>query len=241
VPGVRARALDVSDRAPYDRYNAGQPEPTARRFRRRVLRRQLRITLALSGRLLRLRERLAPALLAADEDSALLWAAVALIVAPAPDAILLIQRAERPGDPWSGHMALPGGRRDPEDDDLLATALREAREEVGISLPRETMLGALADVVPRTPTLPPIAVRPFLLALPSRPSLVLNPEVAAATWVSVDELLRPEAHQQVSVEIQGGSREVWAYVLGTGVVWGMTERILSTFVEHIRHVCPEES
>jgi len=241
VPGVRARALDVSDRAPSDRYNAGQPEPTAPRFRRRVLRRQLRITLALSGRLLRLRERLAPALLAADEDSALLWAAVALIVAPSPDAILLIQRAERPGDPWSGHMALPGGRRDPEDDDLLATALREAREEVGISLPRETMLGALADVVPRTPTLPPIAVRPFLLALPSRPSLVLNPEVAAATWVSVDELLRPEAHQQVSVEIQGGSRKVWAYVLGTGVVWGMTERILSTFVEHIRHVCPEES
>jgi 8-oxo-dGTP pyrophosphatase MutT (NUDIX family) len=138
-------------------------------------------------------------------------------------------------------MALPGGRRDPEDDDLLATALREAWEEVGISLPRETLLGALADVVPRTPTLPPIAVRPFLLAVPSRPTLILNPEVAAATWVHLDELLQPGVHRQVSVDIQGLSREVWAYVLEAGVVWGMTERILTTLVEHVRRVWPEES
>jgi 8-oxo-dGTP pyrophosphatase MutT (NUDIX family) len=138
-------------------------------------------------------------------------------------------------------MAFPGGRRDPEDDDLLATALRETWEEVGISLSRETLLGALADVVPRTPTLPPIAVRPFLLALPVRPTLVLNPEVAAATWVSLEELLRPGTHQQVSVDIHGQSREVWAYVLQAGVVWGMTERILTTIVEHLSHVCPEES
>ena len=138
-------------------------------------------------------------------------------------------------------MALPGGRRDLQDDDLLSTALRETSEEVGISLPRETLLGAFADVVPRTPTLPPIAVRPFLLAVPIRPTLVLNPEVAAATWVSLEELLRPEAHQRVYVDIQGQSQEVWGYVVEAGVVWGMTARILSTLVEHMRQVCPEES
>ena len=205
-----------------------------------MLWRQLRITLTLIGRLVRLRERLAPASIAADTDPALLWAAVALIVAPSPDALLLIQRAERPGDPWSGHMALPGGRRDPEDHDLLATALRETWEEVGISLSRETLVGAVADVVPRTPTLPPIAVRPFLFAVTSRPTLILNPEVAAATWVSLEELLRPEAHQQVWVDIQGHSRQVWAYVFEAGVVWGMTERIITGLVEQVRQVCPEE-
>jgi 8-oxo-dGTP pyrophosphatase MutT (NUDIX family) len=138
-------------------------------------------------------------------------------------------------------MALPGGRRDPEDDDLLATALRETWEEVGLSLSREAFLGALADVVPRTPTLPPIAVRPFLLAVPSPPALILNSEVAAATWVSLDELLRPGAHQQVYLDIQGQSREVWAYVLEAGVVWGMTERILTTLADHLRQVCQDES
>jgi 8-oxo-dGTP pyrophosphatase MutT (NUDIX family) len=206
-----------------------------------VLWRRLRIPLALTARLLRLRERLASPAIAAADDPDLQWAAVALIVAPSPDALLLIQRAERPGDPWSGHMALPGGRRDPEDYDLLATAVRETREEVGISIPRETLVGALPDVVPRTPALPPIAVRPFLLAVPSRPALALNPEVAATTWVSLEELLRPGVRRQVNVEIQGRSREVWAYLLEAGVVWGMTERILSSLVELVGQVCPEES
>ena len=240
MSGRSAGAFSVPARAPGQRYNAGQVQSTDASFRRRVLWRQLRITLALIGSLARLRERLAPTRIAADDDPGLLWAAVALIVAPSPDALLLIQRAERPGDPWSGHMALPGGRRDPEDHDLLATALRETWEEVGISLARESLVGALTDVVPQTPTLPPIAVRPFLLAVPSRPTLILNPEVAAATWVSLEELLRPEAHQEVCVDIQGHNRKVWAYLFDAGLVWGMTERILTGLVEHVRQVWSEE-
>lgn len=206
-----------------------------------MLWRQLRIPFTLTGHLLRLRERLTRTSIATDDDPDLLWAAVALIVSPAPDSLLLIQRAERQGDPWSGHMALPGGRRDTEDEDLLATAIREVGEEVGISLPRETLIGALPDVVPRIPTLPAIAVRPFLLAVPSRPTLILNSEVAAATWVSLEELLQPEAHRQVSVDAQGQSRQVWAYLLEAGLVWGMTERILGSLVECLTDICREES
>jgi len=206
-----------------------------------VLWRRLRITLALTGRFLRLRERLAHDSIAADDDPALLWAAVALIVAPSPDAVLLIQRAERPGDPWSGHMALPGGRRDPAVLYLLASALRETQEEVGVPVSREMLVGALADVVPRTPALPPIAVRPFLLMVPDRPTLILNTEVAAASWVTLEELLRPGSHREMDVDIQGDRRKVWAYLLEAGLVWGMTERILSSLVEHIQNVCSEES
>jgi 8-oxo-dGTP pyrophosphatase MutT (NUDIX family) len=199
-----------------------------------VLRRWLRITLALIARLSALRERLSPASSPADDDPALVWAAVAAIVAPDPDAILLIQRAERKGDPWSGHIALPGGRREPGDQELLATALRETGEEVGIWLSRETVVGALEDVVPRTPTLPPIAVRPFLLVLPKRPKLILNPEVASATWVPLADLLHPETRRQIKLEVHGQTLEVPAYVLEYGVVWGMTERILTTLLDHLR-------
>ena len=63
-------------------------------------------------------------------DANAIWAAVALVLVPAPDSLLLIRRAERAGDPWSGQIGLPGGRRDPGDPDLLATALREAADTV---------------------------------------------------------------------------------------------------------------
>jgi 8-oxo-dGTP pyrophosphatase MutT (NUDIX family) len=131
-------------------------------------------------------------------------------------------------------MAFPGGRKDAGDDDLLATALRETQEEVGVSVSREMLVGSLPDVIPRTPQLPPIAVRPFLLMLPSRPTLILNSEVAAATWVTLEEVLQPEARRQVHVQAKGESLKVWAYLFDAGVVWGMTERILSDLVAHLR-------
>jgi len=74
-----------------------------------------------------------------DEDPSLLWAAVAIILTPQPDSILLIRRADRSGDPWSGHMALPGGRREAGDSDLAGTAIRETAEEVGIRLRPEDL------------------------------------------------------------------------------------------------------
>jgi 8-oxo-dGTP pyrophosphatase MutT (NUDIX family) len=159
---------------------------------------------------------------------------VAVIVSPDPDSILLIRRAERAGDPWSGHMALPGGRQDPADPDLMTTAIRETSEEVGLVLRPNQLAGSLDDVVPRTPVLPPIAVRPYVFLLDRRPELVLNPEVAAAAWVPLDLLLHPETYHTVRFEIRGENREFPAYRLEEAVVWGMTERILSGLLNHLR-------
>ena len=198
-----------------------------------MLWRRLRISLALTGRLARLRERLAQHQPRVDDDPSLVWAAVAIVLAPDPDALLLIRRAERTGDPWSGHMALPGGRREPGDSDLLATAIRETSEEVGFALLPQDLAGSLDDVVPRTPVLPPIAVRPFVFTPATRPPVVLNPEVADARWVLLDRLLHPESRRRAQVEIQGGRREVEAYHLEDAIVWGMTERILSSLAAHL--------
>jgi|tagenome__1003787_1003787.scaffolds.fasta_scaffold20957064_2 8-oxo-dGTP pyrophosphatase MutT (NUDIX family) len=181
-----------------------------------------------------LRERLsARAMGSSDEDPSLLWAAVAIILTPQPDSILLIRRADRSGDPWSGHMALPGGRREPSDSDLAGTAIRETAEEVGVQLSPKELVGSLPDVIPRTPVLPPIAVRPFVFLLQERPALRLNPEVAQASWVAVDYLLRPDTHHPVQLEVAGQSRQVQAYQLENAIIWGMTERILTSFLAEV--------
>ena len=169
-----------------------------------------------------------------DRGDPLIWAAVAVILAPDPDALLLIRRAERAGDPWSGHMALPGGRQEPAEPDLFTTAVRETAEEVGLTLGRHDLIGTLDDVVPRTPVLPPIAVRPHVFALQQRPTLTLNPEVAGAQWVPLDLLLHPETYDMIRMAIRGASREFYAYRLDDSVVWGMTERILSSLLQHLR-------
>ena len=183
---------------------------------------------ALSQRLTRLSERLAahqPAM--GTDDPSLIWAAVSVVLVPSPDALLLIRRAERDGDPWSGHMALPGGRREPGDATLLHTAIRETLEELGLRLEQSQLIGSLDDMIPRTPVLPPVAVRPFVFALPERPILTPNEEVAAAAWVALDHLLDPATYHTARIDVRGASREMPAYRFEDTIVWGMTERILT--------------
>ena len=200
-----------------------------------MLRRRLPFAQPLTARLETLRRRLAQHRPRLDEEGGeLIWAAVAVVLAPDPDAVLLIRRAERTGDPWSGHMALPGGRRDAEDPDLAATAIRECAEEVGLALGLQHLAGSLDDVVPRTRVLPPIAVRPFVFLLPERPVVTLNAEVAAVAWMPLDRLLDPISYQSVQYVVRGESREFPAYRLEDAVVWGMTERVLTSLLLHLR-------
>ncbi|HET9294730.1 MAG TPA: CoA pyrophosphatase [Gemmatimonadales bacterium] len=182
-----------------------------------------------------LQQRLARALASrparTEDDPALSRAAVAVIFAPDPDAILLIRRAERTGDPWSGQMGLPGGRFGVGDLDLLVTAIREATEEVGIRLERHQLVGALDDVAPRSPHLPQLMVRPYVFVLPERPTVAVNYEVADHSWVSVEQLLHPDTYRSTRIEIPGLSREFPAYHIGPIPIWGMTERILTPLLQ----------
>lgn len=162
-----------------------------------------------------------------ESDPRLIEAAVALVLAPGPDAILLIRRAERLEDPWSGQMGLPGGRRGPADLDLQATAVRETREEVGLDLSNGRLVGALDDLAPSTPVLPPIKVRPYVFVLEERQVPIPNGEVAAASWVPLADFIAPGAYGEYEVEARGLRFARPAYRLTSGLVWGMTERILT--------------
>ncbi len=157
-------------------------------------------------------------------------AAVALILAPDPDRLLLIRRAERQGDPWSGHLALPGGRRDPEDDDLLATAIRETREEVGIVLTREDCRATLDDLGPVSPVLPPMIVRPFVFGLAGTRDTGPSDEVAASAWVPLATLAAPGVYRSRAIPVGQVVREVAGYDLPEGFLWGMTERMITPVI-----------
>ncbi len=158
-------------------------------------------------------------------------AAVALTMAP--DArgrlsILFIKRAERAGDPWSGQMALPGGRRDPLDLTLEDTARRETLEETGVDLLRGVRLGVLDDLRPQSPRLPPLIVRPYVFALTGQPAITPSDEVQFHLWEPVEGLL--ERRTQVSLELHGQTIVTPAYRVHDEIVWGMTERILTPFL-----------
>lgn len=161
---------------------------------------------------------------------------MALVLAPAAGSgeleLLLIKRAEHPSDPWSGQMALPGGRREAGDRALLQTAVRETEEEVGLKLEPSSLLGELDDLEPRTRTLPRLVVRPFVFGLPQKPRLTPSREVALYLWVPLSVLLADTTKGEV--EIGYLRRSFPAYLVGGHVVWGMTERILSQFLELAR-------
>jgi 8-oxo-dGTP pyrophosphatase MutT (NUDIX family) len=161
-------------------------------------------------------------------------AAVALVLAPAttagasPVSVLLLRRSEREGDPWSGHMALPGGLAQPEDADLLHTARRETLEEVGIDLGAAEFLGRLDDVSPMRSS--NMAVRPFVFWAPTQQSGTLSAEVAEVLWVPLDALASDALRSMRDVEVRGSTLRVPAYVIDERVVWGMTFHLLERFL-----------
>ncbi len=161
----------------------------------------------------------------------LVEAAVVLALVPGDDGgldLLFIKRAEDPGDPWSGQMAFPGGRRDLADASLLETATREALEETGIVLDPEQLLGELDDLSPVSPHLPPLVVRPFVFGLGARPQIMASDEVALHLWIPCHELAGLRVEEQVHVSdryiVTPGFRA------GPHFIWGMTDRIIMSFL-----------
>lgn len=148
--------------------------------------------------------------------------------------LLLIKRARMEGDPWSGHMALPGGRREGEGESLLETAIRETREEVSIPLSDSGSihLGRLEEVSPRSARLPSLSIHPFVFGVAGSTRGEPDPrEVDRLHWVSVDHLRDPANHDAIEMKLHDEVRDFPCFRVEGEAVWGLTHRILTEFLE----------
>jgi len=195
--------------------------------------------LATSGALTRLAEQLRqhPGATAVHEPRVRLAAVLALFrvtESGADPELLFIKRADRAGDPWSGQIALPGGRWEHNDASLERTAIRETREEIGIDVDADgVMLGTLDDLAPRTRSLPPIVVRPYVAVINASVVPTPNHEVAAYFWAPCRALLDPVAMGEHAVQQPAGSITLPSITIQGHVIWGMTERIMRQLLPRI--------
>ena len=188
------------------------------------------------------------------EEAEAVRAAVAVILAPSEHglSLLFIRRSVRANDPWSGHMAFPGGRLEETDETLWETAERETFEEVGLRLDGSCCrLGGLSEVVSpikvfqnRTRR---VVVTPYIYFVERRPPLHPNEEVAATHWFSIADLQAPENRQGMPYTynntlflgqgVQGAPqpRKLWMPVIALEgqEIWGMTLRMLDELLWRI--------
>jgi 8-oxo-dGTP pyrophosphatase MutT (NUDIX family) len=158
-------------------------------------------------------------------ESRLAAVAAVLRVTSEPE-LLFIKRAELERDPWSGHVAFPGGRAELHDASLEATATRETFEELSVDLRLGCVLGRLDDLAPRSPVLPPIIIRPFVAVVAPDVVWVPSAEVASAFWVPLSTLRDNASVAEHVMEIDGAQARFPAYRVQEHVVWGLTERIV---------------
>jgi len=156
-------------------------------------------------------------------------AAVAVIIDPLQQhgSMLLIRRTEREGDRWSGQIAFPGGHRESSDRTFLDTAIREAGEEVGISLREHEMLGALPLVYSESRR---VRVAPFVFQLKTSVEIKPNQEVADTFWLALSDIAN-NVITKTKVKVENGNRVTDSYIYRGNVIWGLTFRIINILLD----------
>jgi len=141
--------------------------------------------------------------------------------------VLFTKRADHLSD-HPGQMSFPGGGREPEDDSLLRTALREADEEIGLDPRAANVVGRLDDIR----TVSRYSVRPFVTRIPDRTYLPSDEEVAEVVVLSVDDLTDLDNYESERRDHPhyGDIRLHFFYADGY-TVWGATARMLVQFLE----------
>ena len=162
------------------------------------------------------------------DDSSLTPAAVLLLLYPGAGgySIILNKRSDSV-DEHKGEIALPGGRRDEGDGDLLETALRETQEEMGVRPSDVRVLGSLGDVA----TISNYAVSTFVGAIPSPYPFTPNEEVAEVIEAPVSHLLAPRGRRDDAWMEEGRIHRRPAFGYEGHLVYGATGMIVGRFLD----------
>jgi 8-oxo-dGTP pyrophosphatase MutT (NUDIX family) len=155
-------------------------------------------------------------------------AAVSVIVRSIDNAphALLLKRAEREGDPWSGQIALPGGRFELSDADLYSTALRETHEETAVDLRSSPYHGHAEALHPFSAGPKGMPVTPFLFSLEHEPQIALSAEATAWFWFPLQ--FAADGKLNSSIIFRSNTFPSWQFEQYQ--VWGLTMRILAQFI-----------
>ncbi len=153
-------------------------------------------------------------------------------------SLLFIKRPESGRDPFSGHMAFPGGRMESADNSKLETAIRETYEEVGIDVNSSgRILGSLDDVNPNNPRARNYIVTPYLSVL--NEEVTIKPdsnEVERTLWVPMHHLV-DDRNLEVRIRERDGTEvKDYAYQYEQYLIWGMTGKILHQFLSFSAHL-----
>lgn len=150
--------------------------------------------------------------------------------------VLLMQRATREGDRWSGQVSFPGGRAEPEDPDLLATAIRETREEVGLDLRQDaTLLGRLDALraIARGRLLS-MTITPYVFVLERERPFTLSEEAESVFWLPLHAAAKGELDATYDWRSGPLSMALPAWTWQDRTVWGLTFQMLTSLVDVAR-------
>lgn len=151
--------------------------------------------------------------------------------------ILFIERQKNPSDPWSGHIAFPGGKKSINDQDFLDAAIRETKEEIGLHLDRTSFIGQLDDLQGRkSGVLQNFFIRPYLFLIEKNvtPKFQLNQnEVASVHLIRLENLIINPKIIYFDYNYQGQQISLPSLPLNKNKIWGLTYLILRNLQEHL--------